>query len=470
MLKKLSYAISILGILSILLLNIKIFNMEILPSKYSVIFIVIIIITILLSMILFKIKNKVGIIVIIIINLLISGGSIFGFLEINKIDKFFNNLSSKNYELTEYYLLVLEKSNYKKISDLESKGIAVIPKDEDIYINVRTNLYELILYDEKEYADEEKALEGLEIGQIEAILISDLNYEILKDEEIVNEEKYRVIHTISLKVEIENKKNEVDLTKESFNIYISGADKYGSVTSRSRSDVNIVITVNPKTHEILITSIPRDYYVQLHGTTGYRDKLTHAGTYGIDKSVKTIEDLLNIKIDYYLKVNFTFFIEMVDMLGGIEIYSDIAFKSHTISHCSYHEGLNNVDGWCALGFARERYAYKRGDRHRGENQVHIIEKIISKISTNKKYLLKYNEIIKSLDGKFATNASSEDIYKMIKYQLTDMPSWKVSSNSLNGFDAKEYTYSYKSRKLYVMIPNEKSVKTATAKINEIMNK
>lgn len=467
MLKKISYAIGILGILSILLLNIKIFNMGILPFKYLIIFIAIFIITISLSIFLIRIKNEIGIIIIITINLVISICSVLGFLEINKIDKFFNNLS-KNYELTEYYILVLDKNDYKEIGDLESKKIGAIPSNEEIYSNVRTNLYKLIIFDEKEYEEEEKALEGLKTGEIEAVLISDLNYEILKDEEIINENDYRIIYTISLKIEIENSNNNVDITKESFNIYISGADKYGSVTNRSRSDVNIVITVNPTTNEVLITTIPRDFYVQLYGTTGYKDKLTHAGTYGINKSVKTIEDLLNIKIDYYLKVNFTFFIEMVDLLDGIEIYSDIAFKSHTINSCSYTTGINKVDGWCALGFARERYAYKTGDRHRGENQTHIIEQIIKKVSTNKRYLLKYNEIIKALDGKFATNASSEDIYKMIKHQLSDMPSWKVTSNSLNGSDAREYTYSYKSRKLYVMIPNEKSVNDATAKINSVM--
>lgn len=470
MLKKISYVICLLSIISVFILNFKLISMEILPLKYLSIFVILLIIVVLLFLTVLKIKNIWAILSILILLLIISIGSIFVFFEINKVDKFFNNLSSKEYELTEYYVLVLNNNKYNEVNDLRTQKIGIIPFEEEIFNNVRTNLYELIIFDEINYEDEEKALKALDAKVIQAVLISDSSYEILKDEKIINEDDYKIIHKISLKIEIENIKSDKDITKEAFNIYISGSDKYGSIVNSSRSDVNIIVTINPKTHEVLITSIPRDYYVKVYGTTGYNDKLTHAGNRGIGTSVNTIEDLLDIKIDYYLKVNFTFFIELVDLLDGIEIYSDKEFSSYTIGNCNYYEGKNKVDGWCALGFARERYAYKTGDRHRGENQMHIIEQIIKKISTNKKYLLKYSEIIKSLDGKFATNASSKDIYAMIKYQLSDMPSWEVTSNSLTGSDSREYTYSYKSRKLYVMIPNGKSVSNATKKINEIMNK
>lgn len=470
MLKKIGYIINLLSIISIVILNAKLISMGILPSKYLIIFIGLAVVTIILLITLIKLKSKIGIIAISITNLIIICFSILGYIEINKINKFFNGLTNKNYELTEYYVLVLKDSKYNNISDLESKSIGVITIEDEVFKNVRTNLYNLIMFDEIEFEDEEKGLDSLGNKKIEALLISDSNYEILKDEEVINEENYKIIHTISLKVNIENIKADKDMTKESFNIYISGSDSRLGVVTRSRSDVNIVITVNPKTHEVLITSIPRDYYVQIHGTSGYKDKLTHAGNRGIDTSVKTIEDLLDIDIDYYLKVNFTFAEKLVDLLDGLTIYSDTEFTAYTNRKCSFIKGNNTVDGSCALAFARERYAYKTGDRHRGENQMYIIEKIIEKVSSNKKYLLKYNDIMKALEDNFSTNASIEEIYKMIKYQLSDMPSWKVTSNSLTGSDSREYTYSYKARKLYVMIPYKESISNATKKINEIMNK
>ena len=228
-------------------------------------------------------------------------------------------------------------------------------------------------------------------------------------------------------------------------------DEYGSISSISRSDVNIVVTVNPKTRQILLTSIPRDYYVQLHNTTGYKDKLTHAGLYGIESSVNTIEDLLDTEINYYIKVNFTSLVKIIDGMGGVEVYSEYDFTSRDNFH--YSKGYNKVNGEEALSFARERKAFSAGDNQRGKNQQALLEAMIRKC-TNTSIIYKYNSLLNSINGSFMTNMSSKRITSLVKMQLSDMKPWTITSNNLTGSDGSAYTYSYSTQKLYVMLPNE----------------
>ena len=171
---------------------------------------------------------------------------------------------------------------------------------------------------------------------------------------------------MSIKTKSKSIAKKVKVTKESFNIFISGIDTYGKISSVSRSDVNMVVTVNPKTKQILMTSIPRDYYVTLHGVKGYKDKLTHASLLGIENSVMTVEDLLDIDINYYIKVNFSSVINVVDSLGGVDVYSEYDFTS--IDGYHYSKGYNKVNGEEALSFVRERKAFASGDNQRIKKQ------------------------------------------------------------------------------------------------------
>jgi len=277
--------------------------------------------------------------------------------------------------------------------------------------------------------------------------------------------KIKIIGTINVKTKSENEAKEVNVVSEPFSIYITGIDTYGDISSVSRSDVNIVMTVNPKTKQILLTSIPRDYYVQLHGTTGSRDKLTHAGIYGTDMSVQTIEDLLGIEINYYIKVNFSSFIDIINAIGGIEVYSKYEFTS--IDGYHYQQGYNELNGEEALSFARERKAFMEGDRQRGADQQAVIEAMIKKMS-NKSILTKYESLLDSIDGKFQTNMNYKKITSLIKMQLDDMSSWNVVSIALDGSNGSEYTYTGGNQKLYVMIPDESTIDNASSLINAVL--
>lgn len=251
---------------------------------------------------------------------------------------------------------------------------------------------------------------------------------------------------------------------EPFVIYISGIDTYGSISTTSRSDVNILAVVNPKTRTILFVNTPRDYYVQLNGTTGTKDKLTHAGLYGIDRSEKTLEDLYGIDINYNVKINFTSLEKIVNTVGGIEVDSEYNFSS---GGYSFAAGKNQLDGKQALAFSRERYSFEGGDRTRGQNQMRVLTALIGKIS-QPSVIVNYQSILNSLGGIMQTNMTSDDMTTLIRNQLDSMAKWNISSISVDGNGASQPTYSMGAQNLYVMIPDEASLTSAKNKINSVL--
>ena len=256
----------------------------------------------------------------------------------------------------------------------------------------------------------------------------------------------------------------VDVTSKPFNIYISGMDTTGKITEEARSDVNMIITVNPKTHKVLMTSIPRDYLVELQN--GEKDKLTHTGLMGIDETTSDVEDLLGIKINYYVKVNYNTLKDLVNSIGGITINSDKAFISY-IGKYRFVEGENKLDGGKALAYARERHAYSDGDNHRVRNQQEVLKAIVKKLTGSTTLLTRYNKILKYLAPTMEMNLTRAEVKALVKFQLGKNPKWKFESNSLEGFDAFSTVYSAGNQQLYVMKPDEESIKKARQKIKEI---
>ena len=262
--------------------------------------------------------------------------------------------------------------------------------------------------------------------------------------------------------------SDVDVAEEPFTIYVSGNDSYGEVTlEEGRSDVNILLTVNPNTRQILMTTTPRDYYVELPFGEGCWDKLTHAGNYGIDCSMQTLERLYDVEIDYYLRVNFSGFESIVDALGGVEVYSDYAFTS---LHSGYYfdVGYNSVDGAEALAFVRERYAFEEGDVQRGKNQMAMIRAIMDK-ATSPAVISGYLSLMDSVSDSFITNMPKGSISDLVKMQLNEGGSWNIVSNSVNGYVSEAYTYSDSSQLLSVMMQDEASVQHASELIEKCEN-
>jgi LCP family protein required for cell wall assembly len=245
---------------------------------------------------------------------------------------------------------------------------------------------------------------------------------------------------------------------DSFVVYISGIDTSGPISRTSRSDVNILMVVNPATSKVLLVNTPRDYYVQLRGTTGVKDKLTHAGIYGIQKSIGTLEDLYGIAIDYYVRVNFSSLIEIVDLVGGIDVDSPEAFKSSS-SDLSFVKGINHLDGEAALVFSRERHAFASGDRMRGKNQQLVISALIDQ-ATQRSNLLRYDSLLNAISDAVEMSIPQHRFAQLVKRQLDSGTSWQVESISVDGTGSSQPTYSMGSMKLYVMIPDQATIDAA----------
>lgn len=383
--------------------------------------------------------------------------------ELNTIG-FLKKLGFTNYKTENYSVLALKESDYEELKDLDGKTIGSLEFTSDGMEQAKEKIERDITPEFITTDNITELKDSFLENDFEGMLIENSMLAMINESDENFEEEYKVIYEFSLDVEIEDIANEVDITQDAFNIYISGIDTYGSVSSVSRSDVNMVITVNPTTHKILITSIPRDYYVTLAGKNA-KDKLTHAGIYGIETSVATLENLLNIKINYYVKVNFTSLIDIVDALGGVSVYSNYSFTSK--DGYSYSKGYNNVNGARALSFVREREAFNGGDRVRIQNQAAMIEALINK-AISPSIITKYTSLLSALDGSFITNLNTNDITEFIKKQIDEMPEWEIENISLDGSNGYDYTYSYGGTKLYVMIPDNETVINATTKINEVL--
>ena len=277
----------------------------------------------------------------------------------------------------------------------------------------------------------------------------------------------------SITTETDENPTDKDLTNTPFIVYISGTDSREGIDGVARSDVNILAVVNPKTEKILLLTIPRDTYVQLHGTTGIKDKLTHAGTYGIEMSKATIEDFLDYKIDYTVKVSFDTVVNIVNAIGGIDLKSDTAMDLKVeggTKICHYVQGWQHLDGDCALRYSRERKTYQTGDNHRGQNQQQVLTAIIEKISKNKSLLLDFPRILKAAEGTFHTSFSYGDITDFVRFQLANNPSWQTESIQIEGTGRYAGTYTMGAdTPLYVMDADENSVKSAQEMVDKYLN-
>jgi len=261
------------------------------------------------------------------------------------------------------------------------------------------------------------------------------------------------------------------ITKEPFVIYLSGVDTRGELTEKARSDVNILAAVNPQTKRVVLINTPRDYYVDLAGTDS-KDKLTHAGLYGVETSMQTLGNLYGINVDHYIRINFAGFISIIDALGGVDVYSDQAFTS--VGSPGYYdpttfvEGWNHLDGKAALAFARERHAFASGDIQRGINQMKVIDAMLNKIKSPA-LLMGFSKIMDAASDCFVTSFSQDQISALVRMQLSDFAEWDIESYTVTGTSSTSTKcYSAKGQKLYVMKPDDSSVSKAKEMIASVL--
>ncbi len=285
-------------------------------------------------------------------------------------------------------------------------------------------------------------------------------------------DKVRVLYQYEIKTEVETKtekdKEHVRSVDQPFNLYISGIDTLGKISTTSRSDVNMIMTVNPQTHTILMTNTPRDYFVLLPDISGTtRDKLTHAGIYGIDASMNTISALYDVPLDYYIRVNFTSLVTLIDAMGGIDVNSDYEFN------ClwkGYHinKGMNHLNGDQTLGFIRERYAFPDGDNQRGRNEQQVMAAIIDQLTTATG-ISSAPRLLSVLSDCMETDMTQAEFSKLINRQISEGGKWNIETQAVTGRGDMQPTFSGGSQELFVMWPDEDGVKRAADKIKQVMD-
>lgn len=260
-----------------------------------------------------------------------------------------------------------------------------------------------------------------------------------------------------------------DVTSKPFVLYVSGSDTRSQILDTSRSDVNIIMAVNPTTKQILLLNTPRDYYIANPVGGGALDKLTHCGIYGVDCSMKALANLYDTDVNYYLQLNFTGFETLIDAIGGITINSPQDFTASQTSSYSFKKGANQVNGAQALAFARERYSFASGDNQRGRDQMEVIRAVIEKLTSSPAILQNYSQILQSMENMMVTSMTSNDISALVKMQLTDGSSWDIKRFAVTGTGGSDVTYSMPGVHCYVMYPNDDDVAAAKALLDKIEN-
>ena len=393
---------------------------------------------------------------------------LIGIVNIGGTVSFFSTVTNITKETEDYYVVVKEDSSFKTMSDLKGLTVASPNNEAGLYPEARNQVRSEMDVDFHMVADLKELSEGLMDRSYSAILTSAGQYDALCDSDKDFKSGTRIVETYTLEKESEDLSKNVDVTKDSFNIYISGIDVSGSIDITSRSDVNMLVTVNPRTGRILLTSIPRDYLIHLPSFANAPDKLTHTGIYGIRESIGAIENLLGIDINYYLKVNYTTVKKFVNAIGGVDVNSEFAFSTHGMAaQYDFVEGMNHLDGDMALAFARERKSFDDGDVQRNKNQQLVLEAIIKKATSSSTILTKYNSILKACKKYMQFNMTEQEIKRLVKYQLTKNPDWKIEKQNLTGYDDQTQVYSSGSYYVYVMSPDENALAKCVDKIVEI---
>lgn len=403
----------------------------------------------------------------------------FGGFYINKTRSAISNISGETTEVTQMAVYVKSDDaadsveatagyTYGILSSLDRENTdgAVAHLNSQFGTEVQT----------KEYAGLTELADGILNGEVNAMLLNSGYLSVYEDMDGYTDfsTKIKEVGTVDVESTIQSAEESTPVEPittanggKVYTIYLSGIDTRGEMTAKSRSDVNIIATVNTDTHEILLVSTPRDYFVPLSISGGAPDKLTHAGIYGIDVCMDTLGMLYDIDINYYFRINFGGFVKVIDALGGITVNSDYDFDSKNILGYHFNKGENYLNGEQALIFARERYAFQEGDRQRGKNQMEVIRGVVKK-ALSPEILTSYSSILSSLDGCFGTNITYEEIAQILQQQLTNGGDWTIVSYSVNGTGATEKPYSM-SQKAYVMVPDYNTVDKAKSLMEKVRN-
>ena len=468
--------IFILSLLAMIIFAVSLLKLQIFPLKYSLPMIAFFMI---LIFILYHFEkdnshlHRIRTVILKSIHILISIFLVIGSLSMIKGNNFLASITGLKNQVMEVEVLVLNSSSYQEVGDLTRKKIGANMTVDGINMNKAFTMLEndVEKVELVQFNSYENVVDELKKQGVDAIMVKSVDTDLLKDIDKDIQNKVRVLHKIEV-VLPHVKANAAKVTQEPFNVFITGRDKKGPIDTFSLSDVNMIATINPVTKQILLTSIPRDYYVDIIGMDGVsgKDKLTHSARGGTDVSIKTVENLMDMKINYYAKFNFTSFLNVIDALDGIDVevpqYQVIGRNDGVFTtvkgHYTIRPGKTHMDSKKALAFVRERKSFVLGDEIRGKNQMLMLKAIIKKCSSSP---TKMNDVLEKLADSFETNMESTDIQNLIKMQIDDMAPWDIQTYHLDGDGSKRATNlaivgdvtSLNPRGIVVSLPLQKSV-------------
>lgn len=427
-------------------------------------------------------RNKAGKLIMGIVSLLLSGAMLYGVVAVNSVQSALSKIVGKMTETEITEVRVMNDNPATSMGDTKGYTFGYIA-DADTK-NTQSILDEISksfgTIKSKGYDSMTALADALYDDEVDAILINQGYVDLLTEKDGYTDfrDQTRVLYTYTTTHEVDPIVPNTSITKEPFVVYCSGIDaRVDDISAKSRSDVNILAVVNPTTKQILLVNTPRDYYLPL-ARNGEMDKLTHAGLYGIDESMKVLGNLYGVQADYYVRVNFAGLVKIVDALGGVDIESDANFScvpmetpdgngDYTYQKYSFTKGINHVNGSQALAFARERKAFADGDNRRGQHQMTVIKAIVNKACSSA-VLTKYQELLKAASDAFITNMPYADISSLVQMQLGDMADWNITTYAVSGEGSTEYCYAL-GDKAWVMIKDSSKVNTAKNMIQQVIN-
>lgn len=479
-----SIVFSIILVVCTLYLLIQLVTLNVLPSKFLFIAVAILFLidTIIVILINFYSKKVVSKIILIVVTIVLSLGMGFGGYYLQKTNTMFSNITnvtstSKN----TVSVIVKESSDMQDLRDIADKKVGTLRLIG--LVGTQTCLEDIeskdIKIQQMNYDSISNLMSAFYSGEVDVVILNESYRSNVEDiEEYKNfSDNTRVIYQTTFETEDTNVANSVsDITEHPFNVLITGSDSRVDISENARSDVNMVVTVNPTTNTILLTSIPRDFYVTTvcdaadGCQNGAMDKITHTGMTGINTTKRTVENLLGIEINYTVKVGFESVTKIVDALGGIDVYVEPGYAVPELLHGNGRgvtEGVNHLDGELALAYSRERYAYTEGDRQRTKNQQQVVMGIIDKM-TSSSVLANYADLMDALGDTFQTTMSASEIQALIQYQMDKMPSWTVEQYMVDGA-GDTLMCAELGQAAYVMVPDQTTVELAKRKIAAVMD-
>lgn len=461
------YFILVYGLLTIGLI-VQAITVNVLPMKFLIPVIVVLLLLFLgmyylqMGKHVNKINKVLGKILIVILSVILGFGNWYLF----STGSAFSRMTSGK-DVSVVSIVVMKDSPIKKFNDLNGKKMGIMSVGDletqdkalkDVKKDLGSEPTEVKYNSYKTFGDD------LYEGKVDAILLNEGSRGMFEDNHSDFDQKTRVVKQYTYKSEAKDISKNVNVTKDPFNVYITGMDTFGTISTVSRSDVNMIVSVNPKTHQILMTGIPRDFYISQTCQANQSDKLTHTGIYGVECTISSVENLMDIELNYYARVNFSSVVDIVDALGGITVESPYSF---TTSYGGYQiqQGTNHLNGDQTLGFVRERYAVPDGDRQRSRNQMIAVEAMINK-AISPSIITNYSSIMNAVSGSFQTNMSQKEMTDFIKQQLNDMKGWDIKQIQVSGSGSTLYSPA-NGFNSYVMVPNEATVENAKKLIDKI---